>query len=639
MANYTISNGLVSREIQISENGVCTVSLCNCVTGQEFVHTPLQEFYVTINGVRLTSFNQSQVSEQNGNTDTQQSGFQFLKATQEDGLLEIQLVRGNVTMGLCYKVFSGISGIEKYLWFRNDGTEDVKLEMLMLEDLSVAPGEFCDCDYYHGHQDTPLPTWFCFDGTEDIVRCHNSKLSQGWMMGTTIPGILRYFLIYPNWGNGLNGYSNGGAQFTKYVAPGEIFKTDSSLFAVYQGDKHESTAFRDLVRAVLPTPVYDEGIMYCTWIPFLKDINADLVTNLIDHAAEMGFDTFVVDDGWFAPPGDHQVDKRKFPDGLEPVAQHCIDRGMKFGLWLNIGTNYGEEGAVGQWIARDANGEEKYFGFEMRDDNRVYCMATEYREVVLKRLVNLCERYHVCYFKLDFSSVSCPYGIQPWGCHAKNHRHHHGWMDSSIEMYRSMMYVRNELKKIHPEVMVDFSFEAFGTDIPNIAALQFSEIHHVSNISAKIPALESIDRVRRCFYRWLTKLPPERILNGLLSIQGERGVEYFLTSLAGAPLVAGDLLHLDDSIRKRIKKMCDAFKQMSAIGSMTELRIVADSDDVDGFMRYGKDGHGILCVFNRTEGEFSFELPEDFAAENVETGGNALAVAPKDCAMFLLSRG
>ena len=200
-----------------------------------------------------------------------------------------------------------------------------------------------------------------------------------------------------------------------------------------------------------------------------------------------------------------------------------------------------------------------------------------------------------------------------------------------------MMAMRKELKKRHPNVIVDFSFEAFGTELPNIAALQYSELHHVSNTSANNTQCQAIDRVRRSFYHWLKKLPPERILNGLLSIQGPRGVEYFLSSLAGAPLVAGDLLKLDDNVRIRIRKMCDAFRKLVASGPLTEFAVLADEEEYDGFSRYAKDGRGIACLFNRSEKPVSFTLPAGAPTSwrNVEDGGSSLTVAPNACAMFV----
>ena len=198
-------------------------------------------------------------------------------------------------------------------------------------------------------------------------------------------------------------------------------------------------------------------------------------------------------------------------------------------------------------------------------------------------------------------------------------------------MYEGMMYLRNELKKRFPDLLVDFSFENFGTARPNIAALEYSEIHHVSNLSANKTDCQQIDKIRNAFYNWLKVMPPERVLNGLLSIKGERALEYFLTSLAGAPLVAGDLSKLDADTIERIKKCCAAFKRSVEKGALTTFEVVCDSNTRDGFIRRADDGRAILCLFNRTDEVWTCDMP---GFSNAENGSPEISVKPHDCAMF-----
>ncbi|GAB5413006.1 MAG: alpha-galactosidase [Congregibacter sp.] len=62
---------------------------------------------------------------------------------------------------------------------------------------------------------------------------------------------------------------------------------------------------------------------------------------LIDAAAEMGAERFVLDDGWMqdrhAPGvglGDWRTDSTKYPQGLQPISRYARSRGLSFGLWL-----------------------------------------------------------------------------------------------------------------------------------------------------------------------------------------------------------------------------------------------------------------------------------------------------------------
>lgn len=64
----------------------------------------------------------------------------------------------------------------------------------------------------------------------------------------------------------------------------------------------------------------------------------------VDRAAELGAELFLLDDGWFGTTyprnddtqglGDWAVDRSKLPEGLGPLIDHTLDRGLRFGLWV-----------------------------------------------------------------------------------------------------------------------------------------------------------------------------------------------------------------------------------------------------------------------------------------------------------------
>ena len=67
---------------------------------------------------------------------------------------------------------------------------------------------------------------------------------------------------------------------------------------------------------------------------------ADLIRQA-EAAAALGVERFVLDDGWFGSRddvtsslGDWTVDRRKYPDGLGPLAERVTALGMEFGLWF-----------------------------------------------------------------------------------------------------------------------------------------------------------------------------------------------------------------------------------------------------------------------------------------------------------------
>ena len=640
MHQYSLNNGSLERVLEVSDHGVRTIHLKDLNNGLDYIRQPVREFAFSLDDVYFTSYQESRIREVDGNRDAIGIAPVFQDARQDPGKLELDFVLGPVLVTVVYRIYPGLCGTRKHLKICNRSDKAIRLSNLIFDDTCAAPGDFGDCDFYSGCADESRPLSFTLEGREDIVRCHNPKLNAGWLAGSSAPGVLRYFLVYPHWGNVAVGMNMSNAPFAKELKPGECFTTPESIFVLYRGSMDDPATvrdFRQLIRKGLPDMKRRENIMYCTWIPFLKEISESLTLELAKQAAALGFGSFVLDDGWFAGNG-RCVDPAKFPHGLEILSDSVRQSGMRFGLWLNVGTDYGLPGMPENWFARRADGKVNRLGFDYNNSHNIFCLGSGYRQWAKEQLDLLADRYHVGYFKLDFSSVASPYGISPWGCHAHGHEHHRGWEDSFSAIYEGMFELRDFMRERHPEVTVDFSFESFGTEYPNIAALELSEIHHVSNFSAEKPRIQSIDRVRKTFYSWLAKLPPERILNGLLSIQGNRGAEYLLTAFAGAPLVAGDLRNLPQELRSRLAVFSAAFNAAAESGPMTEFRLVENQPSADGFMRVNSEGAGIACLFNREDGVRRFRVPEGYRFVNVETGSDAPEAAPQDCAMFRVSR-
>jgi len=68
------------------------------------------------------------------------------------------------------------------------------------------------------------------------------------------------------------------------------------------------------------------------------------LTQMIDYAADLGIEVFVLYDGWFgnkypsnsakAGLGDWQVNKQKLPRGLDFLAKYAVSKGIRFGVWI-----------------------------------------------------------------------------------------------------------------------------------------------------------------------------------------------------------------------------------------------------------------------------------------------------------------
>jgi hypothetical protein len=79
----------------------------------------------------------------------------------------------------------------------------------------------------------------------------------------------------------------------------------------------------------------------------------------IEHAAALGADIFVLDDGWQEKFGDWTPNSRRLPDGLDPIRKKLNQHGMKMGIWLSPATvdstseRYRDHP---EWVIKDSEG-------------------------------------------------------------------------------------------------------------------------------------------------------------------------------------------------------------------------------------------------------------------------------------------
>lgn len=129
------------------------------------------------------------------------------------------------------------------------------------------------------------------------------------------------------------------------LAPGASFTTPDAMFAFSTAGRNGlRAAFHAHLRAdVLPGRAAWEPrkVHLNSWEALAFDLDEARVLGLIAHAADIGVERFVLDDGWFSGRrddttslGDWTPDTARFPNGLAPLAAACAARGLDFGLWI-----------------------------------------------------------------------------------------------------------------------------------------------------------------------------------------------------------------------------------------------------------------------------------------------------------------
>jgi len=121
-----------------------------------------------------------------------------------------------------------------------------------------------------------------------------------------------------------------------FSAPVSYFKRDNGCNAVSQ------CLHRFQRKEILPGWTRELRPVHAnSWEALYFDHDIETLKSLIDAAAEVGAERFILDDGWFparradtAGLGDWTVDNTIYPDGLHPIVEHVRQHRMQFGLWF-----------------------------------------------------------------------------------------------------------------------------------------------------------------------------------------------------------------------------------------------------------------------------------------------------------------
>ena len=142
----------------------------------------------------------------------------------------------------------------------------------------------------------------------------------------------------------LAGANPNGSEYR--LRPGESFTTPEMIYThSLRGAGGASRNLHDWGRnygvyhaeRVVPT-------LLTSWEGAYFDFDAKVLKQMIDDAASMGLEMFVLDDGWFgnkyprnaanAGLGDWQVNRKKLPAGIDDIASYAHRKGLKFGIWI-----------------------------------------------------------------------------------------------------------------------------------------------------------------------------------------------------------------------------------------------------------------------------------------------------------------
>lgn len=145
------------------------------------------------------------------------------------------------------------------------------------------------------------------------------------------------------------------------------------------------------------------------WEAVYFDHSLERLLPLVDAAADVGVERFVLDDGWFGSRrddtsglGDWVVSADVWPDGLHPLADAVHARGMQFGLWVEpemINIDSETARAHPEWVLSPVS----HLPREARQQQVIDLTNPEAFDHVLGLLLAVLDEHQIDYLKWDFN--------------------------------------------------------------------------------------------------------------------------------------------------------------------------------------------------------------------------------------------
>lgn len=183
------------------------------------------------------------------------------------------------------------------------------------------------------------------------------------------------------------------------------------------------------------------------WEAVYFDHRFDKLSALVDAAAEVGVERFVLDDGWFAGRrddhaglGDWVVDSQVWPEGLTPIIERVQAAGMQFGLWFEgemVNVNSDLYRAHPEWIF----GADGRIPAELRNQQVLDLTHPGAYAHVLGQVDAILRDNAISYIKWDHNRPL----VEP------SHLGHAAVHEQTLAIYRLF----DELKQRHPQLEIE----------------------------------------------------------------------------------------------------------------------------------------------------------------------------------------
>ena len=491
---------------------------------------------------------------------------------------------------ISYLTFLDLPLVSKRLTVKNLGHDDVKLEGVSVENLTLAqsPVNSWVMGKYGRYQNLGA---FSGGWDEPLVIVHANEDGFGMAVGNETVGVMKRTEVFQDGHTMESGVTKPDSPypFRRWLRHGQQWSSEPVFTAIYANTPSSNkgatwgasfdpqrivnTAVQKYIRLHMGVRVeqieHKPMFVYNTWVPFVHNINDDLVKQVAEAAAECGVQEFVIDDGWqmgqrgadeSGKVDDWAVDTIKFKGGLKPTFDYIKSLDMKPGLWISLAWLDANSHVVAekpQWIIRDKHGNLSDL-HTAGSNKRTACFGTDWYDYMRDLILRFVNDFGLAYLKLDLAIVTSAYVYDTahTGCYATDHPFHRDHAESYDVIYSRAMQLFDELHAKAPDLFIDCTFETAGKiQLMDYGIAKHADGNWLSNVGGWAQSANL--RVRNLGWGRSPALPATSLVIGNLTMDGHDHI-LALKSLAGTlPIMLGDPRKLSSEERKEFRRYAD----------------------------------------------------------------------------------
>ncbi len=372
----------------------------------------------------------------------------------------------DVSISLVYEIYEGHSAIRQWVELVNNSPIWYRLDQLTISALSV--GKTLKNIEPLTPDDEAVPA--------SIRSFKSIDETYGLILGSEVPSATRSLDVK----TGTMGYAND--YFEWILQPGGRFVSEAVSYYAFNGEIKETPSaistpldrcvenqyknFLDQCLGIMVNHSEIRAPRYCTWSNYGQYITEDIARQIIPIAAQCGFETFQIDDGWQYDRLGTEPHPKKFPE-FDSMSDLVADEGMTLGLWVSC---YRSKDSKDLRVLPNALSLPPI----IRLKGYGASFASNWRNYYAQDLVYLNDRYGAKYFKQDFTNIRL-------GDMAVGHESH-SLKESYLRGLRGLLESQVLIHEMSPDITTLISHEIYwGTPgVPcDLAVMKNVGFYHI----------------------------------------------------------------------------------------------------------------------------------------------------------------